>query len=170
MIILIVALYGNGHSLYYSSPCEFSLREITFYIFENEIADPSTISYGYFSLDSLQEKKYVGNLLGYYIFDDNLYIYRIAAEPLKIKTGFLFWQFDKEKMMKQLSYDLSTYRNPSEELENENKIELIGGMNMPLEAFLEELKVSDNWGFSKIIDKQLINSNDGTTRLILTVR
>ena len=170
VIIFIVALYGNGHSLYYSSPCGFSLREITFYVFENEIADPTTISYGYFSLDSLREKKYVGNLLGYYIFDNNLYIYRIAAEPLKLKTGFLFWKFDKEEMMKQLSYELSPYRNPSEKLENENKIELIGGMNMPLKAFWEELKVTGNWDFARVIDKQLINSNDGTTRVILTVR
>lgn len=153
--------------LFNKGACGQSINRTIFFIFQSKLGDFAKIDGEYFSFDSLKARKYDGKLLGYYIDGNDLTIYRIAQEPLKLKTGFLFWQADKEQMNKDFSWGLNTYREP--ETLPVKKLELIGGQDMPLKAFLEELKLTNHWGFSKIIDKELIHSKDGTTRLKLNV-
>jgi hypothetical protein len=168
LTIFTISFYGNGYMLYNKGACGFSINRTTFFIFQDKLGDFAKIDGEYFSIDSLKNKKYDGKLLGYYLDGDNLTVYRIAEEPLKLKTGFLFWQLDKNVMIGDLSYGLSAYRKPPTNYP-EKRIELIGGQGMPLEAFLQELKITNNWGITKIIDRHLIESSDGTTRLILSI-
>jgi hypothetical protein len=168
LIIFIFACYGNGYMLFNKGPCGQSLNRTTFFIFQEKLGDFAKPDGETLYTDSLKTTTYHGKLLGYYLNGNELTVYRIAAKPLKISTGFLFWQPDKNELIKHLSYGLNTYRVPSKSFP-ERKIELIGGQDMPLEAFTEEMKTTNNRGFSNIVNQQMINSDDGTTRLILHV-
>ncbi len=168
LTVFIVAAYGNGYMLFNKGGCGLSINQTTFFMLQNKLGDFAKLDGETIYLDSLKTTKYHGKLLGYYLDANDLTVYRIADKPLHLKTGFLFWQPDKDIIIKYLSYGLNTYRKPPKNLP-EKKIELIGGQDMPLQAFIDELKITNNWGVTKIWDKQLINSNDGTTRLILSV-
>lgn len=168
LTILAIALYGNGYMLYNKGACGLSINKTTFFVFQERLGDFAKIDGEYLNIDSLIAKKYDGKLLGYYLDGTYLTVYRIANKPLKLKTGFLFWLPDENAIINDLTDALTSYRVPPKNLP-EKKIELVGGQDMPLKAFLRELEVTNNWGITKILDKKLINSNDGTTRLILSV-
>jgi hypothetical protein len=168
IVVIAITSYGNGYMLYNKGACGQSLNRTHFYIFQEHLGDFAKIDGEYFSFDSLKQHKYDGKLLGFWLKENKLTVYRINQEPLELKTGFLFWQPNKDEMLKSLSYGLNTFRAAPSQLP-EKQIELIGGMNMPLEAFLEELKITNNWGIHKIINQEIINAPDGTTRLILRI-
>jgi len=154
--------------LFNKGPCGQSLNKTTFFLIQDKLGDFAKPDGETFYPDRLKTTKYHGKLIGYFLNGNELTVYRIADNPLKIKTGFLFWQPDKNKLIKHLSYGLNTYRVPPKNFP-ETRIQLIGGQNMPLEAFIEEMKTTNNWGFTNIVSQKIIDSNDGTTRLILHV-
>lgn len=53
---------------------------------------------------------------------------------------------------------------------NGKEIELVGGQDMPMEAFMDDLKANNNWDVSKIVSKRLVKPKDGTTRIILRIQ
>lgn len=169
-IVFMIAFYGNGYMIFNKGACGESINRRTFFVFQEHLGDFAKIDGEYFSFDSLQEKKYNSKLLGYLINGNSLTIYRIADSPLELKTGFLFWQPDKEQMRKDFSYGLNTYREPPHDTLPLKQIELIGGKDMPIEAFMQELELTNHWGFTKIVSNELIHSDDGTTRLKLRVK
>ncbi|MCF8253979.1 MAG: hypothetical protein K9H61_09040 [Bacteroidia bacterium] len=168
IVFIGIASYGNGYMLYNKGACGQSLNRTQFYIFQEHLGDFAKIDGEYFSLDSLKQQKYDGKLLGFLLKENKLTVYRINQEPLVIATGFLFWQPNTVEMLKSLSYGLNTFRVAPTVLP-EKQIELIGGKDMPLEAFLEELKITNNWGIHKILNQEIIKAPDGTTHLILTI-
>lgn len=168
LTVFVISFYGNGFMLFNKGACGQSLNKTTFFIKQDKLGDFAKQDAESINFDSLKAGRYKSKLLGFYLQGNMLTVYRIAETPLKIKTGFIFWQTDKEKMLKDFSYGLNSYRHSPKTLP-EKHIELIGGQNMPMEAFMEELKMTNNWGVTKIISKKIINSSDGTTRLHLEI-
>ena len=113
-------------------------------------------------LDSLGTGYYSGKLLGYLVKDGRLTVYRIGADPLVVSTGFLFWQIDLETLTNNFSYGLVSYRIPPDSI-SQKTIELIGGKNMPEEAFLWELKQSNEFKAKNIVNPSITHNSNGTT-------
>lgn len=160
--ILLFVSYGNGFMLFNKGACGQSLNQTTFYFNQKPIGDFAKSEGESLQLDSLGTGYYSGKLLGYLIKDDNLTAYRIGADPVQVSTGFLFWQVDMETLNKDLLYGLSSFRIPPDSL-NQKTIVLIGGKNMPEEAFLWELKQSNEFKSKNIVNPSLTNNSDGTT-------
>lgn len=160
--VLLLVSYGNGFMLFNKGACGQSLNQTTFYIHQQPIGDFAKSDGESLQLDSLGTGYYSGKLLGYLIKDDNFTAYRIGADPVQVSTGFLFWQVDMETLNKDLLYGLSSFRIPPESL-NQKTIVLIGGNNMPEEAFLWELEQSNEFKAKNIVNPSLTNNSDGTT-------
>jgi hypothetical protein len=111
--------------------------------------------------DSLAHHRYDGRLVGVHFQSGTLTIYRINAEPVRLRTGFLLWQIDSELFREDLYYyGLGTFTTSTD-----SSMEMIGGKDMPLEAFLAELRQPTGRVSKRIADKQVLNASDGTTRL-----
>ena len=160
--ILLLVSYGNGFMLFNKGACGQSLNQTSFYLHQQQIGDFAKSDGESLQLDSLGTGYYSGKLLGYLIKDDNLTAYRIGADPVQVSTGFLFWQVDLGALNKDLLYGLSSFHIPPDSL-NQKTIVLIGGKNMPEEAFLWELKQSNEFKAKNIINPSLTNNSDGTT-------
>lgn len=169
LVIFIMAFYGNGYMLFNQGVCGNSLNQATFFLNHTKLGDFAKADSETINLDSLKLGKYKGKLLGYHLQGNNLTVYRIADKPLQIKTSFLFWQTDNSKLLEDLSYGLNTFRNFEIE-KMKNKYEYIGGQNMPIEAFMEEFKLTEKWIAGKIKNKTITNEKDGTTRLIFEIQ
>ncbi|MBL0072979.1 MAG: hypothetical protein IPP34_14735 [Bacteroidetes bacterium] len=113
-------------------------------------------------MDSLGTGYYSGKLLGYLVKDGRLTVYRIDADPLQVPTGFLFWQIDLETLTNNFRYGLVSYRIPPDSL-SQKTIELIGGKNMPEEAFLSEIERSKEFSRNDIVNPSLTHNSNGTT-------
>ena len=113
---------------------------------------------------SLKTGKYDGKLLGYSVNRQKLTLYRIGEKPLKVRTGFLFWRTPPKRFVSTLSPRLHSFRNLEFE-KNNIGYEFIGGRDMPLEVFLNEIMFEGSeFAGKKLKNKQIINEADGTTR------
>jgi len=160
--VLLFVSYGNGFMLFNKGACGQSLNQTTFYLTQKPIGDFAKSDGESLQLDSLGTGYYSGKLLGYLIQDGKLTVYRIGADPLVVSTGFLFWQIDLETLSKNFSYGLVSYRIPPDSL-NQKTIVLIGGKNMPEEAFLSELERTKEFSRNEIVNPSLTNISNSTT-------
>lgn len=160
--MLLLISYGNGFMLFNKGACGQSLNQTTFYLNQKPIGDFAKSDGESLQLDSLGTGYYSGKLLGYLVKNGRLTVYRIGADPLVVPTGFLFWQIDLETLNKDLLYSLSSFRIPPDSL-NHKTIELIGGKNMPEEAFLSELERTKEFSRNEIVNPSLTNNSNGTT-------
>ncbi|MBK7389838.1 MAG: hypothetical protein IPI23_12445 [Bacteroidetes bacterium] len=148
--------------LFNKGACGQSLNQTTFYLNQKPIGDFAKSNGESLQLDSLGTGYYSDKLLGYLVKDDNLTVYRIGADPLVVPTGFLFWQIDLETLTNNFSYGLVSYRIPPDSI-SQKTIELIGGKNMPEEAFLRELERSIDFNRNDIVNPSLTNNSNGST-------
>jgi len=159
LIIFGIAFYGNGFIITgQMGGCGHWLGKTTFFVVPTKFGDFATE----WSLDvnRLKTEEYKGKLLGYSISGKNLTLYRIGKKPLKTKTGFLFWKTN----IQRLSTDLQSYRNLEYEKNNDG-YEFIGGQNMPVEVFMQEIILEKNeFAGKKLKNQKIINEVDGTTR------
>lgn len=160
--VLLFVSYGNGFMLFNKGACGQSLNQTIFYLYQKPIGDFAKSNGESLQLDSLATGYYSGKLLGCLVKDGSLIVYRIDADPLVVPTGFLFWQIDLKTLTNNFSYGLVSYRIPPDSL-SQKTIELIGGKNMPEEAFLWELKQLNEFKAKNIGDPSLTNNSDGTT-------
>ncbi|MBK8874186.1 MAG: hypothetical protein IPN13_09785 [Bacteroidetes bacterium] len=142
--MLLLVSYGNGFMLFNKGACGQSLNQTTFYLNQKPIGDFAKSDGESLQLDSLGTGYYSGKLLGYLIQDGRLTVYRIDTDPIVVPTGFLFWQIDLETLTNNFRYGLVSYRIPPDSL-SQKTIELIGGKNMPEEAFLIEIERSNEF-------------------------
>ncbi|MBK6640329.1 MAG: hypothetical protein IPG39_03410 [Bacteroidetes bacterium] len=160
--IILFVTYGNGFMLFNKGACGQSLNQTTFYLTQKPIGDFAKSNGESLQLDSLGTGYYSGKLLGYLVKDGRLTVYRIDADPLQVPTGFLFWQIDLETLTNNFRYGLVSYRIPPDSL-SQKTIELIGGKNMPEEAFLSELERSKEFSMNDIFNPILTYNLNGTT-------
>ena len=159
LIVFGIAFYGNGYALY-SMSCTPSINKTTFFVHKNKLGDFTQP----INTDSLRTGKYDGKLLGYSIAEKELTLYRIGESPLKVKTSFLFWKVRPSIIVHTLSPILHSHRNLEFE-NNNNGYEFIGGQDMPVEIFLNEIVYEKNeFAGKKLINQKIINETDGTTR------
>jgi len=161
LIVLGVALYGNGYRLYY---CPHTPAIYKFNYFTNHTTLGYFVEKWNFEVDSLKTGKYNGKILGYSVDRQRLILYRIGNKPLEVKTSFLFWKIRPNIFVHDLSPKSHSFRNLEFE-ENNIGYEFIGGQDMPLEVFLREIYVEKNeFALEELKNKQIINEADGTTR------
>jgi len=160
--ILLFVTYGNGFMLFNKGACGQSLNQTTFYFNQKPIGDFAKSDGESLQLDSLGTDYYSGKLLGYLVKDGRLTVYRIDTDPIVVPTGFLFWQIDLEVLTNNFRYGLVSYRIPPDSL-SQKTIELIGGKNMPEEAFLSELERTKEFSRNEIVNPSLTNNPNGTT-------
>ncbi len=159
---LCIAIYGNSLMLFNPNVCGLSLNESYLYFFHEKIGDWAKTDGERVDMDSITTGKLKGKLLGYYQKDNETFIFRIDRNPIKLKTSFLFWDIDQKAMEKNFSYGLTSHAvfdtiNPY--------VQLIGGKNMPLEAFMNEVNYKAvSYGMKSQEIKQL---PDGTTRVYI---
>ncbi|MGJ1283511.1 hypothetical protein ACR79P_05745 [Sphingobacterium spiritivorum] len=145
--------------------CGLSLNRTIFFINQTKLGDFAKADAESINIDSLNEGKLKGKLLGYALNGRELTAFRIDAEPLKINTGFLFWYVPDSIIINDISYGLSTLRN----IEAENvkgHYEFIGGQGMVEKDFLNEFVLTQRELSGILKNKRIINSKDGTTRFL----
>ncbi|MGJ1262602.1 hypothetical protein [Sphingobacterium spiritivorum] len=165
MLIFGVASYGNGYMIFNKGSCGLSLNRTIFFINQTKLGDFAKANAESINIDSLNEGKLKGKLLGYALNGRELTAFRIDAEPLKISTGFLFWYVPDSIIINDISYGLSTLRN----IEAENvkgHYEFIGGQGMVEKDFLNEFMLTQRELSGILKNKRIINSKDGTTRFL----
>ena len=145
LIVFGIAFYGNGYKFYYVA-CTPSLYKVTFFNRHTTLGNFAP-EYALRNADSLKTGNYKGQLLGYSVSGQELTLYRIGDNPLKIRTSFLFWKIRPNIFVHDLSPRLHSYRNLEFE-KNHHGYERIGGKNMPLEVFIEEIEMTN--GFNVI--------------------
>ena len=169
VIVFMTAFYGNGYMLFNKGGCGLSINKTTFFIDQTKLGDFAKTDGETLNLDSLKAGKYKGKLIGFSLSDKNLTIYRIGEQPLNLKTTFLFWRTDNSRIIQNLSYGLNTYRNLVSE-KTQKHYEFIGGQGMTIDNFLEELRTTEKWINGNIKKTELLNVDDGTTRLIIETK
>ena len=165
LIIFGIVFYGNGYKFYYVA-CTSSLYKVTFFNYHTILGNFAP-KYALMNTDSLKTGNYKGQLLGYSLSEHELTLYRIGDNPLKVKTSFLFWKIRPNIFIHDLSPRLHSYRNLEYE-KNNSDYERIGGEDMPIEVFMEEIFLEKEELFlgstSKMKNQRILNETDGTTR------
>jgi len=161
LIVFGIALYGNGYKLYYVA-CTPSINKVTFFTHHTTLGG-IVPKYALNNADSLKAENYKGKILGYSISEKELTLYRIGDNPLKVKIRFLFWKIRPNIFTHTLSPTLHSHRNLEYEKEN-NEYERIGGREMPIETFLNEIVAEKEFSVYDIKNQRIINEMDGTTR------
>ena len=158
LIVFGVAFYGNGYALYTTGIFTDTINRATFFgIRETKLGTFTYIR----NVDDLKTGKHNGGILGYSVSRRNLTFYRINEKPLNVKTRFLFWKICPQYFIYKFSPALS--RNFEFE-KNNSGFEFIGGKNMPIEAFRDEIARTEDFKIDKLKNQQIINETDGTTR------
>jgi hypothetical protein len=158
MLAIIIITYGNGFMLFSNGPCGFMIHKRTAYIFETPLADIFRSD-----LYNINDKKHAidGKILGFYLNESTLNLYRINAEPIRLKTSFLLWHLNEK--------DIEDYFNMFDGIIvnklNNSTIEIVGGKDMPIEAFLNKITNIPN-----LYERKIYNDKNGTTRLILKLK
>jgi hypothetical protein len=158
ILSFLITIYGNGFMLFSTGACGFSIHKRTAYIFDTHLADTFRSD-----LYNINDKKPTndGKILGFYLNKSILYLFRINADPIKLKTSFLFWHLDENNIKDYFN----SFDGVSINHLDTKTIEIIGGKNMPIEAFLNKKKQIPN-----IHEKILLNEKNGTTRLLLRIK
>lgn len=164
LFIFGIVVYGNNgyriSALF--GGCGNSLYKTTFFTIKTELGDFATN--WKIEVDSLETGNFDGKLLGYSVNRQKLTLYRIGEKPLKVRTGFLLWRTSPRNFVNTLSPRLHSFRNLEFE-KNNIGYEFIGGRDMPLEVFLNEIMFEGSeFAGKKLKNKQIINEADGTTR------
>ena len=165
IFIFGLAIYGNGYMIFNKGACGYSLNQTTFFIKQTKLGDFAKADAETINLDSLKEGKLKGKLLGYSIKGNELTVFRIGEEPLKVKTSFLFWKVRNNVIINDISYGLNTFRNFEAE-KVEGNYEFIGGQGMTEKDFMEEFVLTQKELSSKLKNKRILNESDGTTRFL----
>ena len=158
IIIFILTFYGNSYLIYVNGVCGDEIYESHFYF--NNRKTGEYISPDIFKIDSLKAGKYQGKILGFSSENNQIKLFRIDDEPILLKTDFLFWKIRKNVIIHHLQYQLNSVRQDAD-----NYIEYIGGKGMKEEDFRHEFASNKNiYAIKKLIDKQIVQEKDGTTR------
>lgn len=169
-IVWVISFYGNGFMLMNNGACGLSINQITWLFNKQKIGDYAKADAETIHPDSLSLGRYKGKLLGYAFSGNELKLYRVGEDPIILKTGFLFWNIRQSAILNDISYGLNVFRVMNAEAVN-GHYEFIGGKGMSEKDFLNEFILTQKDMLkSKVINRQIVNEADGTTRFILDLK
>lgn len=167
LLLFGVAFYGNGWMMFNKGPCGQSLNLTTWYTVQEKIADYAQPDGESLDLDSLNAGVYKGRLLGYSFKGNELWVFRIAEPPLKVRTSFLFWKMNANALNDKLSYGIQVHRNGAVE-NGKGHYEFIGGQGMTASDFIAEF-ASTQKELRALAGKRgkLVEQDRGTTLFVI---
>lgn len=170
LFIFVIAFYGNGFMIMNDGACGLSINKVTWMFNKQKIGDYAKSDAETIHPDSLRLGKYKGKLLGYAFNEEGLKLFKIGEDPVVVKTRFLFWEIEENVILNDISYGLNVYRDIKAET-IKGHYEFIGGKGMSEKDFLNEFVLTQKEMYAgKMINKQLLNLEDGTTKFIFDLK
>ena len=170
LIVWVIAFYGNGFMIMNDGVCGLSINKVNWMFNKQKIGDYAKADAETIHPDSLRLGRYKGKLLGYSFSEDELKLYRIGEDPVIVKTGFLFWNIRHGSIANDISYGLNVYRDMKAEIVKDH-YEFIGGKGMSEKEFLDEFILTQKEMFrGEMVNRQIVNGGDGTTRFIFDLK